>query len=237
MLLAFLALSPWLFVILMLSSNSTCNIVQKICDLVPCFQFCSYYAPWKWKYRCRWVPQVEDKTWLEKFRRLLRTIGSAILNKVLFTDECSSTLDRSRIVKFVASYSRKVSRRLLLQKQLVAAIFRPPMVVRAGICPTGKIPLVFIEWNVKMNTTTYQRESSKTYWNRGLRRTSEKMVSYFRRIGYRLIPPIAICEKLLEQGDLAGQLIRLEYTFWYGPSWNKKCQVHAALQWNNWKWL
>ena len=94
---------------------------------------------------------------LERCRRMLRLVGAGRLNKVLFTDEKIFTVE--------PLHNRQNHRQLLKQGQQKTAAaktigrshFPASVMVWAGICATGKTPLVFIERNVKINAAIYQQ--------------------------------------------------------------------------------
>ncbi|CAK9821600.1 Transposable element Tc3 transposase [Anthophora retusa] len=83
----------------------------------------------------------------ERARRMIRLISGARLQKVLFTDEKIFTIE---------SLHNRQNRRQLLKKGQQSD-FPGSVMVWAGICATGKTPLVFIERNVKINATSYQQ--------------------------------------------------------------------------------
>lgn len=94
---------------------------------------------------------------LTKARCMLRLVGAGRLQRVLFTDEKIFTVERH--------YNRQNGRQLLKKGQkksgkaniITRRHFPSSVMVWAGICASGKTPLVFIDRNVKINGAVYQQ--------------------------------------------------------------------------------
>ncbi|XP_023221997.1 uncharacterized protein LOC111623599 [Centruroides sculpturatus] len=90
---------------------------------------------------------------LEKARRMCRLIGDGRLNKVLFTDEKIFTLEPLQNCQNHQQLLKKGQQKTATAKTIGRSHFPASIMV----CATGKTPLVFIERNVKINATIYQK--------------------------------------------------------------------------------
>lgn len=95
---------------------------------------------------------------LEKSRRMLRLLGGARLSKVLFTDEKIFTIEPLHNRQNRRQLLKKGQQKTTAAKTIGRSHFPASVMVWAGICATGKTPLVFIERNVKINAASYQQQ-------------------------------------------------------------------------------
>ena len=96
---------------------------------------------------------------LGKSRVMKRRVAAGRLNQVLFTDEKIFTVQRIHNSQNQRELLRKKS---LAQKIIQRSLFPRSVMVWAGICATGKTPLVFIDRNVKINAHVYQNDILRT---------------------------------------------------------------------------
>lgn len=94
---------------------------------------------------------------LGKARRMLRMVGDGRLNKVLFTDESIFTVEPFHNSQNRRQLLKKGQQKSEKAKTIGHSHFPASVMVWAGICSTGKTPLVFIPRNVKINAIEYQQ--------------------------------------------------------------------------------
>lgn len=94
---------------------------------------------------------------LQKCRPMLRLVAGGRLNKVLFTDEKIFTISPAHNRQNYRQLLRKGQQKTAAAKIAERRHFPASVMVWAGICATGKTPLVFIDRNVKINAAIYQQ--------------------------------------------------------------------------------
>lgn len=94
---------------------------------------------------------------LQKCRRMRRLVGGGRLSKVLFTDEKIFTVEPLHNRQNRRQLLRKGQQKTAAAKTIGCSHFPASVMVWAGICATGKTPLVFIERNIKINAASYQQ--------------------------------------------------------------------------------
>lgn len=93
---------------------------------------------------------------LQKCRRMRQLVGNGRLSKVLFTDEKIFTIEPLHNRQNRRQLLKKGQQKTEAAKTIGHSHFSASVMVWAGICSTGKTPLVFIPRNVKINAAEYQ---------------------------------------------------------------------------------
>lgn len=94
---------------------------------------------------------------LQKCHRMRRLVGGGRLSRVLFTDEKIFTVQVLHNRQNRCQLLRKGQQKTAAAKTISRSHFPASVMVWAGICATGKTPLVFIPRNVKINAIEYQQ--------------------------------------------------------------------------------
>lgn len=94
---------------------------------------------------------------LTKAQRMLRLVGGGRLERILFTDEKIFTVEPIHNRQNHRQLLRKGQQKSVTAKLAHRSHFPLSVMVWAGICATGKTPLVFIPRNVKINAVEYQQ--------------------------------------------------------------------------------
>lgn len=97
----------------------------------------------------------------QKARKLLRTLTSRRLDKVLFTDEKVFTVEVAKNPQNHRQLLSSVDKNSRKRRIRTRTLFPKSVMVWGGICATGKTPLVFIKKGVKINAAYYQDEILK----------------------------------------------------------------------------
>lgn len=130
-----------------ISTERVRNIVKKKLNLhsykIACLQFLN--------------DTMKEKR-LHKSRRILRLVRGARLLKVLFTDEKIFTIEPHHNRQNHRQLLRKGQQKIPGAKIIGCSHFPASVMVWAGICASGKTPLVFIDRNVKINAACYQQK-------------------------------------------------------------------------------
>lgn len=95
---------------------------------------------------------------LQKCRRMRRLVGNGRLSKVLFTDEKIFTIEPLHNRQNHRQLLKKGQQKTSVAKKFGRSHFPASVMVWAGICATGKTPLIFINRNVKINAAIYQQQ-------------------------------------------------------------------------------
>ncbi|VDP05368.1 unnamed protein product [Heligmosomoides polygyrus] len=94
---------------------------------------------------------------LRKCRRMRQLVGDGRLSKVLFTDEKIFTVQPVHNHQNRRQLLKKGQQKTSAARTISRRHFPASVMVWAGICATGKTPLVFMEQNVKINAASYQQ--------------------------------------------------------------------------------
>ena len=92
---------------------------------------------------------------LERYPRLFRRVAPLILGRILFTDEQLFAIEQAHNYQNDRSWCAEASG----MSAIVEHRQNPKsVVVSAGICATGKAPLVFVDEGVKIGQNVYHRD-------------------------------------------------------------------------------
>ena len=84
-------------------------------------------------------------------------VGDGHLSTILFTDEKIFTIERYHNRQNCRQLMKKGQKKSFDANIVTKSHFPSSVMVWAGICSTGKTPLVFIDRNVKINAEVYQQ--------------------------------------------------------------------------------
>ncbi|CAS00634.1 Protein CBG27172 [Caenorhabditis briggsae] len=107
--------------------------------------------------RGQYLTEQSKKNRLEKAKKLLDALKVRRLSEVIWTDEKIFTVEplpnRQNARQLLSKDEAKSPKRRLAYKRL----FPKSVMVWAGLTSEGKVPLVFIDRNVKINSDVYQK--------------------------------------------------------------------------------
>ena len=107
--------------------------------------------------RTHFLNETMKEKRLAKARKMIRLLAGARLSKVLFTDEKIFTVEPFHNRQNRRQLLKKGQQKTAAAKTIGRSHFPASVMVWAGICSTGKTPLIFIERNVKINAASYQQ--------------------------------------------------------------------------------
>ncbi|XP_017478987.1 PREDICTED: uncharacterized protein LOC108368613 [Rhagoletis zephyria] len=104
--------------------------------------------------RAQLLTDENKKVRLERCRQILRRAANARWDKILFTDEKLCTIEQvhSRQNDRIWSAQAPGSSHIIEHRQNLKSVM-----VWAGICSSGKTPLIFVDQGVKINREVYRR--------------------------------------------------------------------------------
>lgn len=92
-----------------------------------------------------------------KAKKMLRLVAAGRLKRVLFTDEKIFTVQPVHNRQNLRQLLKRGLKNTFAAKLMTRQHFPKSVMVWAGVCATGKTPLVFIDRNVKINAGVYQQ--------------------------------------------------------------------------------
>lgn len=106
--------------------------------------------------KCHYLKDAMKENRLAKCRKMQRLVAGCRLNSVIFTDEKIFTIEPSHNRQNARQLLKKGQQKTMAAKIINRRLFPSSIMVWAGICASGKTPLLFIDRNIKINAVYYQ---------------------------------------------------------------------------------